>query len=157
VTSEPSAPYIEKKKIEREREFAPETRTPARAHTIPENFQPNEEHQAQALGAGLNLNNELAAFIDYYTANGKKYARWDYAFKIWLRKAVKYPTPELPKKAPTRTDEAHLQEALTAAGVSDDALWPGAAPKFVRECLASGWTFDAAVSVAVGKFKDFSL
>lgn len=59
-----------------------------RAHTkVPVDFLPNDKHALLAAQLGVDLHAEQQAFVDYYTAHGRRMSDWGAAFNNWLRKA----------------------------------------------------------------------
>lgn len=57
---------------------------------VPEDFEPTEKHVAKADELGLDLDDELEQFVEYYQAHGSLRASWNASFSTWLRMAVKY-------------------------------------------------------------------
>lgn len=61
-----------------------------RETALSEDWRPTEEVIAWAKAAfpKMDVANELETFRDFYLANGRKFVRWDFAFRNWLRKSV---------------------------------------------------------------------
>lgn len=75
-----------------------------RASQIPEGFAPNDKHQALASELGVNLDHELAQFVDHHTAKGSTFKDWDAALRTWIRNAAKFAAGKPP---PNRRPSAH--------------------------------------------------
>ncbi|MBO1249437.1 hypothetical protein J1777_06240 [Comamonas denitrificans] len=54
---------------------------------IPPDFKPGDSAINLAKDYGLNINQEITKFIDYYTGVGSQYKDWQSIFKSWLHKA----------------------------------------------------------------------
>lgn len=61
-----------------------------RATSPPDDYQPNDSHRAICAEAGVDLERELTAWLDYCRANGKSYRDHDAALRTWLRRAVTF-------------------------------------------------------------------
>lgn len=63
---------------------------PSRGTTVPSGFAPDQTAQDIATSTGVNLQAELANFLDHHTARGTVFKDWQAAFRTWLRNAVKF-------------------------------------------------------------------
>lgn len=73
---------------------APNSSTPAPSrsrrkpeHTLPANWEPNDNHREQARAAAVDIDRETAAFKDHAQANDRRLRDWDAGFRMWLTKA----------------------------------------------------------------------
>lgn len=57
---------------------------------LPEKFTPNAACITLATDKGANAGEELAAFLDYHTANGSTFIDWQAAFRTWIRNSIKF-------------------------------------------------------------------
>jgi hypothetical protein len=73
----------------KEKEKEKEKKQP-RVNNLNSEFTHNEKHELLACSLHLDVNQERAAFIDYYQAHGKKMANWNAAFNNWLRKSAEF-------------------------------------------------------------------
>lgn len=72
---------------------AGDTRKPApagRKTRIPDDWAPNESHEAKAAELGINLHAEAENFRDHAIANGKTFVDWSRGFHTWLNNALKF-------------------------------------------------------------------
>lgn len=75
----------------------------ARARRIPEDFSitPDMRAWAQQHAPVVNLEQATAEFVDHFLANGKRFVRWDAAWRNWIRRVPQYSkTPELFARRP---------------------------------------------------------
>jgi hypothetical protein len=82
-----------------------------RAHQLPQDFAPSDEHRRLAAELGLNLAFEFAKFRDYWVAEGKPKVDWDATLRNWLRnsRGARQPQPTLSVIDSTgKVDEASL-------------------------------------------------
>lgn len=61
-----------------------------RKKKLPQDFKPNEKHQALATQLQINLDQELEQFIDHHRARGTTMIDWNAALNTWIRNATKY-------------------------------------------------------------------
>lgn len=61
-----------------------------RNRALPEDWQPNAQHEADAKQGRLELAHETELFRDYHKAKGSLFVDWDAAFRNWLRKALSF-------------------------------------------------------------------
>ena len=57
---------------------------------LPDDWQPNERHQALALKLKVELDDQAERFRDYLASNAKRYADYDAAFRNFLKNAPKF-------------------------------------------------------------------
>lgn len=57
---------------------------------LPDDFQPGEAAEQMAVGLGLDVRAELAAFCDHHAAKGTTFKDWQAGFRTWLRNASKF-------------------------------------------------------------------
>jgi hypothetical protein len=63
----------------------------SRATQLPEDFQPNEQHQRLARELGVvNLESCFAAFCDFHKSKGNVFRDWNRALNTWLRNEIKF-------------------------------------------------------------------
>ncbi len=58
------------------------------ATTLPMDFTPNDWHKGFAKLRGVDLDASFDQFVMYYTASGKKFVNWDFALRLWLKRAA---------------------------------------------------------------------
>ena len=63
---------------------------PSRGTTAPSGFTPDQTAHDIAASTGVNLQAELANFLDHHAARGTVFKDWQAAFRTWLRNAVKF-------------------------------------------------------------------
>lgn len=63
---------------------------PSRGTVAPSDFMPDQTAHDIAASTGVNLQAELANFLDHHTARGTVFKDWQAAFRTWLRNAVKF-------------------------------------------------------------------
>ena len=63
---------------------------PSRGTVVPPDFTPNQTAHDIAASTGVNLQAELANFLDHHTARGTVFKDWQAGFRTWLRNAVKF-------------------------------------------------------------------
>lgn len=63
---------------------------PSRGTIAPAGFTPDQTAHDIAASTGVNLQAELANFLDHHTARGTVFKDWQAAFRTWLRNAVKF-------------------------------------------------------------------
>lgn len=63
---------------------------PSRGTAVPSGFTPDQTAHDIAASTGVNLQAELANFLDHHTARGTVFKDWQAAFRTWLRNAVKF-------------------------------------------------------------------
>lgn len=61
-----------------------------KAHQLPDDFVPNENHCMLAKKLGIHLDNEFEHFRDHHIAKGSTMKNWDAALNFWLRNAAKF-------------------------------------------------------------------
>jgi hypothetical protein len=61
-----------------------------RAHQLPDNFNPQDSHQALAAKLGVDLQAEFDQFRDYHQAKGSTMKDWSKALNTWIRNAKKF-------------------------------------------------------------------
>lgn len=71
-----------------------------RAHALPADWKPSDEHRALAEKEGVDLDREAEQFRDHWAATGKPMKDWDACFRKWLRNAAKF-AGKKPKPAQT--------------------------------------------------------
>lgn len=70
---------------------APTKPKPANRKTrIPDDWAPNESHEAKAAELGVDLHAEAEKFQDHAIANGKTFVDWSRGFHTWLNNALKF-------------------------------------------------------------------
>lgn len=72
---------------------AGDTRKPApagRKTRIPDDWEPNESHEAKTAELGIDLHAEAEKFRDHAIANGKTFVDWSRGFHTWLNNAPKF-------------------------------------------------------------------
>ncbi len=74
----------------------------ARSCVLPDDFTPNETGLALAEEKGVNVADELAAFVDHHSANGSTFIDWQAAFRTWTRNAAKFAKRDQ-RNAPARS------------------------------------------------------
>ena len=114
-TAVPTADQIEEREEgEEEKKASPKKR----AHSLPDEWTPNEQHQAIATEEGRSLIREIEAFRDHALANGRRQLDWDAAFRNWLRSDIGKPTRPAPRewKDPNKKTPAQLQAEYDALG-----------------------------------------
>ncbi len=62
----------------------------SRGTVVPPDFKPDQTAHNIAASTGVNLQAELANFLDHHTARGTVFKDWQAAFRTWLRNAVKF-------------------------------------------------------------------
>ncbi len=77
---------------------------PARAHTLPDGWQPSEATKAWAREnhPAHATKGVLAAFVDHARATNRKLIDWDAGFRNWIRQEEKY-HPASERRGPART------------------------------------------------------
>ncbi len=63
---------------------------PNRGCALPTSFEPDQTAVDMATKSGIDLQAELANFLDHHTARGTVFKCWQAAFRTWLRNAVKF-------------------------------------------------------------------
>ena len=63
---------------------------PSRGTIAPTGFTPDQTAHDIAASTGVNLQAELANFLDHHAARGTVFKDWQAAFRTWLRNAVKF-------------------------------------------------------------------
>jgi len=63
---------------------------PSRGTTVPSDFAPDQTAVGIAADTGVDLQAELANFLDHHTARGTVFKDWQAGFRTWLRNAVKF-------------------------------------------------------------------
>ncbi|MFD1839123.1 helix-turn-helix domain-containing protein [Paracidovorax cattleyae] len=63
---------------------------PSRGSTLPTGFEPDQTAADMAARSGIDLQAELANFLDHHTARGTIFKDWQAAFRTWLRNAVRF-------------------------------------------------------------------
>ncbi|CAN7188540.1 helix-turn-helix domain-containing protein [Acidovorax sp. LjRoot117] len=63
---------------------------PSRGTVVPTDFTPDQTAIDIAASTGINLQAELATFVDHHTARGTVFRDWQAGFRTWLRNAVKF-------------------------------------------------------------------
>ena len=63
---------------------------PSRGTVAPSDFMPDQTAHDIAANTGVNLQAELANFLDHHAARGTVFKDWQAAFRTWLRNAVKF-------------------------------------------------------------------
>lgn len=58
--------------------------------TCPLDFSPNERHYRLGLECGVNVDEQIPIFIDYYHSRGKKLSDWGRTFNNWIRREHKF-------------------------------------------------------------------
>lgn len=72
------------------RSAAPAPAKPSRGCALPTSFEPDQTAVDMAAQSGIDLQAELANFLDHHTARGTIFKDWQAAFRTWLRNAVKF-------------------------------------------------------------------
>lgn len=72
----------------------------ARAHALPDDFQPNERNRQLSGELSVSLTDELGRFTDYHKAKGSKFKDWHSALNNWLRNAAKFEKEKTGQAAP---------------------------------------------------------
>lgn len=62
----------------------------SRGTVVPPDFKPDQTAHNIAASTGVNLQAELANFLDHHAARGTVFKDWQAAFRTWLRNAVKF-------------------------------------------------------------------
>lgn len=81
----------------------PKPKPANRKTRIPDDWAPNESHQAKASEIGIDLHSEAEKFRDHAIANGKTFADWSRGFHTWLNNALKFGPP--PGGRPSERDK----------------------------------------------------
>ena len=63
---------------------------PSRGTVAPSDFMPDQTAHDIAANTGVNLQAELANFLDHHAARGTVFKDWQAALRTWLRNAVKF-------------------------------------------------------------------
>ena len=63
---------------------------PSRGTVVPSDFEPDQTATRIAAETGVNLQAELANFLDHHAARGTVFKDWQAGFRTWLRNAVKF-------------------------------------------------------------------
>lgn len=63
---------------------------PSRGTTVPSDFTPDQTAVGIAASTGVDLEAELANFLDHHAARGTVFKDWQAGFRTWLRNAVKF-------------------------------------------------------------------
>ena len=87
-----------------------------RAHALPEDWKPNEQHAAYARKHRLNLEDEADSFRDHAEAKGRLLVSWDAGFRSWLKKAREFAAE---KRGPRNVSPGSQAAAILSAP-SDD-------------------------------------
>ena len=85
-------------------------RTKAVETTLPDSWQPTDEHRAFATENGLELDLELVKFRGYY--DGKKCLSWNGRFSTWLANAVTYAKRDSQRIGNTRSRGGPAQPGI---------------------------------------------
>lgn len=90
----------EERREERERErrtggVSPPAEKPRKPRREPEtplpaDWKPSDAHRELAAELGVNLEREATSFRDHAETHARRAARWDAAFRLWLRKAQQF-------------------------------------------------------------------
>lgn len=93
---------------------------PGRGSVVPADFTPNQTAIDIAASTGVNLQAELANFLDHHTARGTVFKDWQAGFRTWLRNAVKFG-----QRAPIKRPSAHTGLATRnySEGVNADGTF----------------------------------
>ena len=67
-----------------------DTAASRRRTKVPEDFHPNDAGLKAAELAGIDVDSEVAQFVDRHTATGDVMADWQAAWRTWVRKAVEF-------------------------------------------------------------------
>lgn len=70
-------------------EAEPKAKT-KRASQLPDDWKPNDTHHELADTEHVDLDRELAKFIDHHLAKGSTFKDWDRAFANWIRRANEF-------------------------------------------------------------------
>lgn len=68
----------------------PQPKPTSRKTRIPDDWAPNESHEAKAAELGVDLHAETEKFRDHAIANGKTFVDWSRGFHTWLNNAPKF-------------------------------------------------------------------
>jgi hypothetical protein len=107
-----------------------ERRTPAK--TIPENWKLSDSDHDFAVGEGvLNIDEMLAAFVDYYRGEGTAKANWSAVWRRWVRRERQFNPTKLTSHAAEKI-LARLQQAPDPEPFLTDEAWSGILSLFVK-------------------------
>lgn len=86
-----------------------ESETRKRAHALPKDWQPNDDHRAIAAERGVDCDFEATQMRDWALGKGETGKDWDARFRTWLRRA----RPERSQQRPNR--EVDSRDSLVQA------------------------------------------
>jgi len=92
----------------------------SRAHQLPDDWAPTDQHKELAAAERKDLNREAANFRDYHSARGNTMKNWNMAFNTWLRNSfnTNKNTSQNDHRAEKRSRE--FPEQFSSARIWDD-------------------------------------
>ena len=76
------------------------------AHTLPDNWEPNDKHREYAAAHRLDVNREAFKFRNHATGSDRRQANWNAAFNTWLARAEEYAAPKRGDDRPSMWETA---------------------------------------------------
>ena len=76
------------------------------AHTLPDDWEPNDKHREYAAAHRLDVNREAFKFRNHATGNDKRQVNWNATFNTWLAKAEEYAAPKRGDERPSMWETA---------------------------------------------------
>lgn len=110
---------ISKPSLNRHAADAP--KKPSRGAVVPTDFTPDQTAIDIAASTGVNLQAELANFMDHHTARGTVFKDWQAGFRTWLRNAVKF-GQRAPGGGASRGQQGGHKYAAAAATIFDGVM-----------------------------------
>lgn len=89
--------------------------------SMPEDFQPTEQHKKLAESLGVNLSAVFPQFADYHAAKGSKFVDWHAALRTWIRNDAKFRAGNKNKKQTYFREET--KDKNYWEGINDDGTF----------------------------------
>jgi hypothetical protein len=105
----------------------------ARAKSIPEDWKLSDSDHDFAVGEGvLNVDQMVAAFIDYYHGEGTAKANWSAVWRRWVRRERQFNQGNFVSAAAAEKMLSRLHQAPDPEPALTDAAWDGIVGLFVK-------------------------